>query len=101
MFKAWHETANSVNNDVSENTKYCLTRAEAEAFVQKAQDSVDEWNKPDPGGGYGGKMSTRWLDSGIEELSDDTTIDNLTFKDFRSLVVQIIHKELSSINTMP
>ena len=101
MFKAWHETTNSVNDDAYESTKYFLTRKEAEAFIQKAQDSVDEWNKPEPGGGYGGKMSSRWLSSEIEELGDDTVISGLTFGDFRSLVSQIIHSELISINTMP
>ena len=101
MFKAWYEITNSVNDDTNESTKFFLTKKEADSFVKEAQDSVEEWNKPEPGGGYGGKMSTRWISVEIEEVSDDTIIRDLTFGDFKSLVRGIIHTELTAINTMP
>lgn len=101
MYKAWYEITNSVNNDAYESTGYFISRHEAEAFVQKAEDSVDEWNKPEPGGGFGGKMSTRWISSEIEEVIGETVMDGITFGDFESLVEQIVVKQLAAINTVP
>ena len=89
MYKVRTTVTNSVNNEEHTNIQIALTSEEAEAQVQKVRDNVNKWNKPEPSGGYGGKMSVRWLDSNIEYIDDDTSLANLTV----GMLKQILSKK--------
>ena len=89
MYKVTTTVANSVNDDEGVSVQIAVTYAEAEEQVAKIQRSVDEWNAPEPNGGYGGKMSIRYLDSEVEQIDDDTSLSNLTVGMLKQILYHI------------
>ena len=101
MYKVRFEITNSANDEVNEGTKYFMDEDAAKAFAKKIKDDVDNWNKPELGGGYGGKMSTRYADTYVEFVNEDTTLDGLTLGDLRSLVMEMIDDDHNNRNIAP
>ncbi len=89
MFKANYEVTNSVNDDEVKMVKYFAEEDDAKSFIKDAEDDVDEWNKPEPGiSPYaGGKMSTRYIDTELIEVTDDTVLDGLTMGNLIEIIM--------------
>ncbi len=89
MFKANYEVTNSVNDDEVKIVKYFAEEDDAKSFIKDAEDDVDEWNNPEPGiSPYaGGKMSTRYIDTELIEVTDDTVLDGLTMGNLIEIIM--------------
>ena len=92
MFRAWYELSNSVNDDEVNVSRFFITEELAQAFIDKKLAEVDEWNKSEVSP-HGGKMSTRYIYSGVEEVTPDTPLEGITFGDLESIIIEIIRKE--------
>lgn len=86
MFKTIIEKSNSVNDDWYRETLVFSDEAMAKAHIAKAKLDVEEWNKPEPGGGYGGKMSTRYISCDLIPVLDDTELDGMNFGMLREII---------------
>ena len=91
MFRAWYEITNSVNDNEINVSKFFITEKEAQDCVDKEKDSVNEWNKPEDST-QGGKMSIRYIYSGVEKVASNTPLDGITFGDLEMIVNGLIHK---------
>ena len=88
MFKAWCYITNSVNDSEVEMVKYFNTISEAEDFVAEKEEEVEEWNKPE-NSPSGGRMSTRYIVSNIEEMLDNTVLDGLTYGNLKKIIFDV------------
>jgi len=94
LFKVEGEISNSVNDEVVQFVKYFRNEEDARAFEKSKEDEVERWNNQEiyP---YGGRVSTRWLDIIVEEVSKDTELDGLTLGDLEAIIRSVV----SDINT--
>lgn len=90
LWKVRTEVTNTVNDEEYVQIKYFGSESEAKEFEAEIQTSVDEWNKPEPSGGYGGKMSIRYLSSEIHYVDEDTDLGGLDFGTLTDIIKAVV-----------